>query len=50
MVQVLTFDEFRGDGKLNFSSQGSLNFFYLSHMEYEESVGFVSRKMKKNYC
>jgi hypothetical protein len=24
--------------------------FYLPHMEYEGSIGFVSRKMKKNYC
>jgi hypothetical protein len=23
--------------------------FYLPHMEYEGSIGFVSRKMKKNY-
>jgi hypothetical protein len=24
--------------------------FYLPHMEYEGSIGFVMRKMKKNYC
>jgi hypothetical protein len=24
--------------------------FYLPHMEYEGSIGFVSRKMKKIYC
>jgi hypothetical protein len=24
--------------------------FYLPHMEYEGSIGLVSRKMKKNYC
>jgi hypothetical protein len=24
--------------------------FYLPHMEFEGSIGFVMRKMKKNYC
>jgi hypothetical protein len=24
--------------------------FYLPHMEYEGSIGFVLRKLKKNYC
>jgi hypothetical protein len=26
------------------------NSFYLPHMEYEESIGFVMRKMKIFYC
>jgi hypothetical protein len=25
-------------------------FFYLPHIEYEGSIGLVSRKMKKKYC
>jgi hypothetical protein len=39
--------------KIDFSLSGSVHrklCFYLPHMEYEGSIGFVSRKMKKFYC
>jgi hypothetical protein len=31
-------------------SMALFQIFYLPHMEYEGSIGFVSRKIKKNYC
>jgi hypothetical protein len=46
---------FRGELPVNpmwqvFTRPTSASVFYLPHMEYEGSIGFVMRKMKKNYC